>query len=1417
MLSGDEESGTWEEFELQVPLNATISRSGLVELATTVEVDHLSDDERAITPASLEETVNTLNQLAGSHSETTEVYLQRESYLDYTTIVGTPRFIDFHELEYLIVTNNGISTSLNNEVTTTKNVDGGATHDGTYTWLVVDDNIETNLYASPDATPLFERQWRVSGAAHSAGIAVDSSLIGIGVTATTLWHLRELGVVNASFNAFPIDQTDGSLGTPQEINFTRAEIQTALGANINVLARIVNRGLDSRGAEDIAVYGNTLYILFNNMISFLNNVTVNISVILPFTITGSQGSFTLEAQPIRITHHIHKPRSITYRSANALVLLNNNWLYYFKEETAANRIPLPDPAVDNQYLSTSSGEYVLGDIAVAISDEDPLDVGQANAPGSEDEVGHYDHAHRLPIQNTLEWDSANALGVSIHDVIQHLSEYVQYFTSTTDYSNNSEGSAVGQTYNTSRYPKNIQRVRVSLEPADSLDDAIYRVGVYHIEPNNEIISVLGQSADTPPISSQVNYDFDLAVSGSDELGIPLTGNERIAILLRRIGAGDQQATGIRHGAVADNSPHQSYPDAQLDFVLDQNVNYRHENPAAGNTTHSHGDNIRGNIRIFYTVTIDHGSLVGDGNITAGDIDTGGAFDGFVLTASTGRTPLWEQPPGFGSGTVVVANPPGDDGEDLTRVSFDTVRYNIPGGGSGGGTTGVIIQDNDVEEGTEIETLNFGANIAVNIAGTTATMTAVGGTGTLSDNAPEFITPVTDSGDDTEVSRSDHGHRLKLQNTLEFDNSNNLGVAIGEVTELLAERISYYTNDNTYTGSNEGSAIGESYTTSSYPKNLARVRVSLNPPDNVDDAIYRMGVYSVEDNDEIIAVLGQSAESTPLSVTGLYTFDLAVAGAEDFGVPIPANQRIAILLRRVGAGDQATVGIRYGDEAANSPQASYPDAELDFVRVHHVIFRHENPATGDTRHANNSSIRGNFQLHYKVNIDHGSLIGDGNVNANHITSGSAVDGQVLTADGSTNASWETISVVDTQIDSGIAADGHVLTADGSGNSTWEAEGALQLGNGDPEDIGTTAAGTSDEAARADHGHGGVDLTVAETLPDYINMPIASTPAVSLSSLHINSLVLNASAVRVNRGGFVIADGTNSRYGIEVPIDGNYTIEINLAATHSTGTTPRGMIYGEIIVIRAGAVIDSLTGLTTAYFRTSDSADDLFIDITHTIDLEADDRVEFRTFAAIDTGTTYVYGAIGSEIKILRNVGTPNVNGVGGSNERKRLRHVPIVTSPPMVLTRTQLTTDFTTGTHDFQPITFEEINPDEVEEINLIIRLNTVSEIAYKISRNDFLRIGFEPATEWSNWFSDNDNIVNAFHIVGTGGATSFREGSMLLEYGRISSHRSSSRTQILVFFVENANSMMEQINIYVSSSTEVLLTRADIVIQEDIP
>ena len=293
---------------------------------------------------------------------------------------------------------------------------------------------------------------------------------------------------------------------------------------------------------------------------------------------------------------------------------------------------------------------------VALSDEYPVNIGPQTQEGTGDEASRDDHTHYLPHDNTIGFVDG-ALAVSIHDVVEHLSERVRYYTDAIVY--NTDGSAAGQVYNTSRYPKNLQWVKAILRVPTGVSDAIYRAGVYRVNETRVIQEVLGESGASGIITGTGEHRFDFVATGTSAFGIPLEGSERIMVLIRRVGAGNTAATGLIRGEENVDSPSNSYPDAVVDFILTNNVQIEHENPTVGQGTHSHGEEIRGNLQLGYTVTINHGALVGDQrNVNAGHIDSGAATDDEFLGNDGNGAAEWKVPP---SATDGVDGADGADG------------------------------------------------------------------------------------------------------------------------------------------------------------------------------------------------------------------------------------------------------------------------------------------------------------------------------------------------------------------------------------------------------------------------------------------------------------------------------------------------------------------------------------------------------------------------------------------------------------------------------------------------------------------------------------------------------------------------------------------------------------------------------------
>ena len=441
-----------------------------------------------------------------------------------------------------------------------------------------------------------------------------------------------------------------------------------------------------------------------------------------------------------------------------------------------------------------------------LSNADPQDVTDDGESGDNTGAARSDHVHGLPIDNTMQFDGSDQLGVNIGDVVEHLQQNVRYYTSDSP-DHQTDGSAAGQVYTTSRYPKNISRIKAEVRPETP---SIYKAGIYTVNDDNDITAILGQSVDSDEIPADTTrtLTFSLLAESDSTLGVPLTGEERIAVLIRRIGAGNSADTRLRHGGEAANSPNESYPDAENDFVLVNHVIYQHENPAVGNDTESHGTGIRGNIRIYYTVIIDHGSLVGDGNVNAAHIDSESATDGHVLTADGSGGAAWEASAGGGGGgsgggysdwasigsvtgaisgnpvTIALnANETIDDYEELyihieandtNDQRFASPRFrvsDIPETTLAGGGLGIAFAGNATDEGAALVRRNADGDSLVldvygsviNFPATSVTsiyareLTAGGGGGApLSDADPEDV-GTTAPGTSSDASRGDHVH------------------------------------------------------------------------------------------------------------------------------------------------------------------------------------------------------------------------------------------------------------------------------------------------------------------------------------------------------------------------------------------------------------------------------------------------------------------------------------------------------------------------------------------------------------------------------------------------------------------------------------------------------------------------------------
>ena len=146
-----------------------------------------------------------------------------------------------------------------------------------------------------------------------------------------------------------------------------------------------------------------------------------------------------------------------------------------------------------------------------------------------------------------------------------------------------------------------------------------------------------------------------------------------------------------------------------------------------------------------------------------------------------------------------------------------------------------------------------------------------------------------------------------------------------------------------------------------------------------------------------------------------------------GVTINPAVRIGIGLHRTdGGGNNYNLSVRAGAESQDSPRESYDDASDDFHFEGRFNHDRNLPSVGDTVGGTTSGqIYGNPEIFYQIIHTHESLVGDGTVSADHISSGSAADGEVLTADGSGGSAFAAVpdsglseSEVDARVTAGV---------------------------------------------------------------------------------------------------------------------------------------------------------------------------------------------------------------------------------------------------------------------------------------------------------------------------------------------------------------------------------------------------------------
>ena len=315
---------------------------------------------------------------------------------------------------------------------------------------------------------------------------------------------------------------------------------------------------------------------------------------------------------------------------------------------------------------------------------------------------------KVPTDNTLDYNDDDELFVHVQDVIEHLQERIRYYTSSNNYSSDA-GASVGQAYNTSAYRKRITKVEVNFDPLAGADAFLVRL--VELEDNNEIKAKLFTSnTRRGPFGAGSGVRSFTFHDAAGDPGVIIDRSIRLGILLSRLEDDSDSAVGAVHGSEAGNSPSETYDDASTDFELVNGIVYQHIDPAVGASTHSHDTQIRGSIKIFYTLILDHGNFVVDPIVQATEAAHGtvrGATAVQAVAASGMAILGWSvnrirQLVAVALPTMVQAD---IDNSTAGRkaVTGALIASNAGGGGGGGGT------DDQTAAEVSVDTANFGQN------------------------------------------------------------------------------------------------------------------------------------------------------------------------------------------------------------------------------------------------------------------------------------------------------------------------------------------------------------------------------------------------------------------------------------------------------------------------------------------------------------------------------------------------------------------------------------------------------------------------------------------------------------------------------------------------------------------------------------
>ena len=111
-----------------------------------------------------------------------------------------------------------------------------------------------------------------------------------------------------------------------------------------------------------------------------------------------------------------------------------------------------------------------------LSDDDPANVGDTADDGDATEASKANHAHRVPIDNTLEFNAMDELAVNVQDVIEHTASAHPVPHGIEQLFQHRRGATVGQIYQTpANTASSVTKVEVLLNPLVGADGYLVRL------------------------------------------------------------------------------------------------------------------------------------------------------------------------------------------------------------------------------------------------------------------------------------------------------------------------------------------------------------------------------------------------------------------------------------------------------------------------------------------------------------------------------------------------------------------------------------------------------------------------------------------------------------------------------------------------------------------------------------------------------------------------------------------------------------------------------------------------------------------------------------------------------------------------------------------------------------------------------